>query len=348
MSEEVKTPELTDDILVLNRDVEEYVIQSSAKRCAGLEHDDKYDILQFVHFSDTHRDLRNWNRVIRYVNHYSKYISFALHTGDYVGHNQDVYVDMYGKCDPCEKVIYNCVGNHDTYASDMSLADKAVTKSMIFSKTDDWDVVFCDCESSMTYYKDFPKSNIRLIVLDIYYTIEPQRQWLKKVLDDALEKGMFVITASHEPTGLIENTFDVTFHTLNDFNDAYRREFPDWVEPEYDFYDRPLFEKVIAEFVEKGGTHICHLAGDHHHDKFGLSKLGLLNSVVPCTLCWGGWCDGTRVDGTKSQDCFNVVSIDPNLGLLKIVRVGDNVDHYLRSRTVLCFDYINRKVISNF
>ena len=348
MSEEIKPAELTDDILVLNRDVEHLVIQSGAKRCPGLEFDDKYDILQFVLFSDTHRDLRNWNRVIRYINHYSKYISFALHAGDYVGHNQDVYVDMYGQCDPCEKVIYNCVGNHDTYASDMSKADKAVTKSLIFPKTDDWDVEYCDCEASMTYYKDFPQANVRMIVLDIYYSIEQQQKWLAEVLEDARQKGLCVFTVSHEPTGYIEDTFHSNFYSVNNYNDNNRGYYPDFVEPEYDFFNRPLFEKVIADFVAKGGIHICHFAGDHHHDVFGTSKLGLVNSVVPCTYCWNGWSDGNRIPGTRTQDCFNVVSIDTNTGLFKIVRIGDNVDFCLRSRTALCFDYINKKVISSF
>ena len=63
MRKEIKTPELTDDILVLNRDLEHLVIYAGAKRCAGLEFDDKYDILQFVLFSDTHLDRFNVIRI---------------------------------------------------------------------------------------------------------------------------------------------------------------------------------------------------------------------------------------------------------------------------------------------
>ena len=348
MADEIKSTELTDDILLLNRDVEHLVIQAGAKRCPGLGFDDKYDILQFVHFSDIHYRTANWNRVIRYINHYSDYFDFALHSGDFVGHNQDFYVDLYNEGDPCKKVIYNCVGNHDTYATDMSLADKAVTKSLIFTKTDDWDVVYCDCEASMTYYKDFPKANVRMIVLDIYYSIPEQQQWLAEVLEDARQKGLCVFTVSHEPTGYIQDTFHSNFYSMNNFNANHQKEFPGFVEPEYDYFNRPLFEKVIADFIAKGGIHICHLAGDHHHDGFGTSKLGVVNSIVPCAMCLRNWCDGNRVFGTKTQDCFNVVSIDTNLGLFKIVRVGDNFDNHLRSRTALCFDYINKKVISSF
>jgi len=337
-----------DDILLMNRDVEHLMIQAGAKRCRGLEYDDKYDVLQFVHFSDVHRELMNWNRIVRYINHYSEYLSFALHTGDYVGHNLDAYIDLYGKGDLCEKTIYNCVGNHDTYASDMSFSDKSAVKKLLFSNTDGWDVQFCSCEESMTYYKDFPGANVRMIVLDVYYSIEEQQKWLKKVLDDALEKGLHVITAAHEPTGYIEDSFNSNFYPIDDYNGYDKKNIPGFAEPEYDYFERPLFEKVIADFVDNGGIHICHLAGHYHVDIFGTSKLGLVNSVVPNTRLTDGWCDGKRIEGTRTQDCFNVVSIDANLGLFKIVRVGNNIDHYLRSRKALCFDYINKKVISSF
>lgn len=69
----------------------------------------------------------------------------------------------------------------------------------------------------MTYYKDFPESNIRLIVLDLYYDIEIQGEWLKNILEEAKEKGLCVITATHEPTAEVFNTFDVTFHAKNDY-----------------------------------------------------------------------------------------------------------------------------------
>ena len=55
--------------------------------------------------------------------------------------------------------------------------------------------------------------------------------------------------------------------------------------------------------------------------------------------------DSRRVKGTKSYDCFNVVGVDTDLGLLKLIRVDNNVDHYMREKKELCFDYINKKVI---
>ena len=345
--------ELTNDIILLNRDVEHLLVQAGATRTKFLGHDDKYEVLQFVHFSDVHRRLEMWNRTVQYINHYQDYISFALHTGDYCGATRNLYTDLYTEGDTCNRTIYNCVGNHDTFNEDMSRGDQATTQDLLFRHTENWNANFCDCANPTAYYTDFPQANVRMIVLDVYYSIDEQRKWLANVLEDALQKGLCVITASHETTALVENTYNCTFHTLNDFNqmrinEVTRRNDGVYNEPEFGFVDRPLFEETICAFKEKGGTHICHLAGHSHHDYFGLTKAGVLNSVVPSSCAWDGWCDGKRVRGTKTYDCFNIVSIDANIGLLKIVRVGDNLDHYLRKRTALCYDYINKKVISNF
>ena len=74
---------------------------------------------------------------------------------------------------------------------------------------------------------------------------------------------------------------------------------------------------------------------------------GVLNVAVECASDWAGWSDGKRVRGTRTFDCFNVVSVDANRGILKLVRVGDNADYFLRIRRTLCYDYLQNKVIFN-
>ena len=335
--------ELTDNIIELNRDVEPYVIQASATRTkffreyAPEKVQDQFEPLGFVHFADVHNVLDLWNRIVEYINHYSDYVTFALHTGDYCGNSQAAYTDFYNQGIPCVRPILNCVGNHDTVETKFSkeLQPKEITHSMLFNKTDGWDVTYLDCPHSMTYYKDFPKSNLRLIVLDMYYDVPLQKEWLRKTLAEAKELGLHVITAAHELSDNIVKTFDVTFHTANDYVGLLGNE------------ARPFFEPEIAEFIQNGGTHICHLLGHHHHDLFGLTQAGVLNVGVPCATNWPFWCDGKRIKGTRTYDCFNYVAIDPNLGHLKLVRIGDNLDHYLRLKRSLCFDYINHRVISN-
>lgn len=329
------------DIIELNKDVEPLLIQASATRTAFFKQkfDDKFKPLRFVHFSDIHAVLDLWNRIVDYINYYSEYIDFAIHTGDYCGAHQGIYVDLYKTGNPCKRSIYNCVGNHDTVMvtgnESFKNTKESVYKLLFESCNCMDDLAFLKCDHSMTYYKDFLESNVRLIVLDCYYDIDKQCTWLKGLLDDAREKGLCVITAMHERSDYVNDSYGVTFHTKNDYLSLEGRG------------NKSPFEPIIAKFIAQGGCHICNLVGHEHHDMFGLTDAGVLNVAVESATNWDGWCDGKRVKGTRTYDCFNVVSVDANMGLLKIVRVGDNRDIFLRSQRSLCFDYVNKKVIYN-
>ncbi len=329
------------DVITLNRDVESYMIQAGAgysKSHGRYPERFKYAPLRFVHFSDVHRVKSAWNRVVDYVNHYSDYISFALHTGDYCGASQEQYVDLYSEGKKCIRPIYNCVGNHDCLLHmkrgedgkwDIPCADKERTHTLLFNYTDDWDVNWCDVEYPNSYYKDFTDSNIRMIVIDNYYDLEVQVEWLRGLLSDAIEKGLHVMSAFHVPSGHITKSVDTAFNSLNIWG-----------------FNRTVFDEIISEFISAGGIFIAHFAGDHHHDVMGYTDGGVLNVVVESATPYAGWLDSIRSAGTRTIDAFNVVGVDTNLGLLKIVRIGDNCDQYMRRKTVLCYDYINKKKIS--
>ena len=57
--------------------------------------------------------------------------------------------------------------------------------------------------------------------------------------------------------------------------------------------------------------------------------------------------DSRRGKGTRSAECFNVVAVDTDLGLLKLIRIGDNVDHYMHKKAALCFDDLHQRMIWN-
>ena len=321
-------------IVELHKDVEPFIIQGTAMR-PELGFRDLFKPLQFIHFSDIHAILVLWNRIVEYLNYYNNYISFGLHTGDFCGGSQAQYVDLYNTGILSEKPILNCVGNHDTVSPDGTFkTDKKTVHGLLFNKIDNWNVEFMPGDFSMTYCKDFPESNIRLIVVNLYYDIEEQKVWIKEKLDDALIKGYHVVTASHTATAGITKKENVTFHSLTDYGSL-------------DGYHKVFLEDLLIDFKKAGGVHVVNLAGHYHHDLFGHTDGGILNSPVECATAWNGWCDSKRVKNTKTYDCFNVVSIDTVSHLLKIVRVGDNADYFLRIKRTLCYDYIKNKLIFN-
>lgn len=342
--------EINCNIVELNKDVEPFVIQASRTRAPHYFkniYGDKFKPLTFVHSADMHNAKQMWDRMVQYINYYKDYISFGLHTGDYCGGIQELNTDMYEECTPCERTIYNCMGNHDAVSNDewSHPADKKKSYDITFKHANEWDVNFADCEYPMSYYKDFEESNIRMIVLDLYYDVWGTRLWLGKVLEDAKEKGLNVITAMHEPTDYIVESFGVYYHHADDYEMAQKMGEIKRTDGAFDHRGRVLFEDIIADFIERGGNYICNFAGHDHIDSFGLTEKGVLNVVVQNGTDWDELGDSRRVEGTKSYDCFNVVGIDTEIGVLKIIRIGDNVDHLMRKKSVLCFDYKNRKVV---
>lgn len=342
---------MTDSIIELNRCVEPFILQANQPRsrhCFAKLMGDTAAPLAFVHLSDIHNRPDLWDRMVQYVNHYGDYISFALHTGDYCGGNNGLYTDMYTACSPCVHPVYNCPGNHDCVTPDNVCShpcDKSTVHGLLYNHTENWDVRFMDCPHSMSYYRDFPDSNIRLIVLDLYYDIWPARAWLRNLLAEALEKGLHVITAMHEPTDYIVDSMGVLYHHMDDYETVNKESELNRTDGAFDHRGRVTFEDIIAAFIRDGGRCVCNLAGHDHIDSFGYTNAGVLNVVVQNGTDWDVLGDARRVKGTKSYDCFNVVGVDTDLGLLKIIRVGCNVDHFMREKNVLCFDYVRKKVI---
>ena len=321
-------------IVALNRDREPFVLQSAAgrTRLAGGGHEP----LQFVHFSDIHGVRELWDRVVDYVNAYCEEIAFALHTGDFCGDSQDEYIDFYREGRPCLRPILNCVGNHDTIAgSDWHAVPKRAAWEKLFASAGDFGAAFAPLEHSMSYYRDFPASAVRLIVLDLYYDVEAQAAWLRETLLDAAEKGLSVLTAMHEATGPLKRCLRTGFSSLRDFG------------ADGGTAGRARFEEEICRFREAGGRYVCNLAGHYHADRFGYTEAGVLNVAVECATDWAGWCDGYRTRGTRAYDCFNVVCVDADEGLLKLVRIGDCADRWLRAKTALCYDYRNGRLLSD-
>lgn len=324
------------DILYLNKDIEPNIIQASSNR--SLFFNDTKKVLTFIHLSDVHRLQDLWDRMIKFANYYNKYIKFAIHTGDYVGASQQEYSDLYDNGIEHSVPIYNVIGNHDVYVSypDKTISAKSIAYNYTFNHKDNWNATFMDGNYSMTYYVDFVEENTRLIVLDNYYDQDAQVIWLTDVLNSAKSLGYHVITAMHEVSNPIVTKLNTSFQTITNFESKGGNQ------------STSPFDIVIANFKASGGVHICNLVGHEHSDMIGFTKNGVLNVVVECAAYGTNWNDGRRIAGTRTYDCFNIVSVDTNTNLLKITRVGDNVDLYMRHKTALCYDYKNKSIISSY
>ena len=105
---------------------------------------------------------------------------------------------------------------------------------------------------------------------------------------------------------------------------------------------------IVQSWVDKGGKFVAWISGHCHSDLMFYSEKypGLLCVAVDQAgnLRGNGFSD--RPDGAESRFCANYYSIDTQNGLFKIVRLGGlKRDRFLVEKDVLCYDYINRKVV---
>ena len=318
------------EIVELNSDIQNALIQSTAKKKT-----DEKEVFTIMHITDIHGNQELFNRLVEFSNYYCSNINMLLHTGDYVYKAQEDFIDLMSNAEINNVLFYNVVGNHDQYVSDAnrSQAGKAFTyEKVIKATTRDWQGIkatYMSGDYSMTYYKDFSNSKIRLVILDDYYNITEQAEWLRNVLKQARTNGYHVITAKHSKTNSIEKRISC-FNSKDTYTSKYDT----------------TFENVIKEFIDAGGVHICNLCGHEHIDEAGYTANGILNIVAECATDDVYWQNCKREKGTKSYDCFNIVSVDTNQGLIKIVRVGDDNDIYMRKKLYTCIDYINKTVIA--
>ena len=168
-------------------------------------------------------------------------------------------------------------------------------------------------------------------------TVQAQLQWFTGVLTDAKEKGLSVVAAKHYPFNVVQDKDKNTFNSLD-----------------YSSYDGNSkssmkgFLDAIESYISSGGEFICWLNGDSHYDFQGLitdypNQYAIAFENAGCSSTWN---DSVRIEGTKSQDSFNFVTFDTNTKLIKVVRVGNNSDRYLRHKNYICYDYKNKKIIT--
>lgn len=304
----------------------------------------KYSVLSFIHCSDIHMRHNPFTRIGRFASLFEGYLDFCIHTGDFCMSSIITYKDLYNNLPKLNIPFLNCTGNHDTFIDDHNpkvegSAEKSTVKQLIFNHSDEWDVTFSNSQNSLCYYKDFPDSHVRLIVVDIYYSVAEETEWFENILNDAKTKGYHVITAMHESSEISD--LGSTFFPIKSDEEHYNSTFG-----MRERYCGP-YEKKIKEFKESGGVHVINLVGHEHHDRFGKNKNEILTMLVDTAAPSPTWSDVSSRE-LKYYDNFNVCGVDVNAGIIKFIKIGATTNYNLRPRNVLTYDYINDKIIANY
>ncbi|MCH5182953.1 MAG: metallophosphatase family protein, partial [Oscillospiraceae bacterium] len=291
--------------------------------------------ITFLHTSDVHAYADNLERLLAFADNYAGYIDDILHTGDSVnGEYADgfaFWTDTAGS-----DRILNVIGNHDSAVKSASGTwtwdgiSAAQCYGTFLAPIASWGAVYTP--NLCYYYKDYAGSKLRLIVLDDMHWDAAQDAWLTKTLDDAKSKGYHVVCAKHYANGTVSQKVDGC-----SFSDA-----------ELNAYGAAHGAENVETFLNNGGRFVCWLVGHYHGCDFGFNsaypKQPIL--VAPSASVKRAPCSMERIEGTRSQDAFYLVTIDTDNAWLKVVMIGANRDRLLRSRKTMTYDYGNRKLLS--
>jgi hypothetical protein len=305
-----------------------------------------------LHFSDIHGDEPNTTRIVQFLNNYKQYIDDALCTGDII---KNLFSDSLAFWENAEAGgILSCVGNHEYYNGETTtpyykqIAQKQVYDKFLAPYIEDWGVTQPeDAEENGLnyYYKDYDASKVRLIVLDNFRVDEAQLSWFEGVLADAITNNLHVVAATHIGNPIGMDTYDNPFTSLRENNPSSAN---GWV-----FEATELLYAKVDDFIVNNGVFVGWLMGHRHSDVIGVphdhpNQLVIHVATGSCGSAWdiipkGDNCD--RTPGSKSQDCFNIYSIDTYYKMIRIHRIGCDVDRDFRHIGNLCYDYENHRVI---
>ncbi len=321
--------------------------------------------LTLLQFSDLHGDAENLGRIVTFLDAYQAFIEDAIHTGDAVYCYWD-NPNEFGNVPGAERIL-NVVGNHDCWKGhkvwaesprpydatqseayellftgenreDPLVAHWGVTQPAGFDNPDSphW----CACY----YYKDYPEQGIRLIVLDCMHYTPVQAGWFAATLADARARGMAVVAAQHYPaqSGLDAipggwSDRDEVLNAVPDPGDAQMERMPDGA------------FSTVDGFIEAGGTFVCWLSGHTHLDFIGHvpGHRRQLQIIADKSGEGDAYMQEDRTRGSRFQDAFNLVTINPSRGILVVDRIGCDRDQYMRSKTTFCYDYLRGEVLVN-
>ena len=323
------------------------------------------DILTILHFSDIHGNSNNLARIAGFAEQYSDFIDVVVSSGDQVSGS---YGDDFSFWDNNEYAKNNflfCMGNHDEGCSEsvpaedrepctgwswntwVSTSDATFARyyaNKINTVGTVWeDVQFHYHESNpyCYFYKDMISMKdestayykIRLVFIDIGHQTTEQHDWFVDTLDNARTNGLSVIVISHFEGGK-HDSVPTPFCSR------------EWgtQSSNYPFAE---YKNSVSDFITAGGEFICWLTGHTHDDDFGRlhDDTRQVDSNISTASDFNRSGDHIAKTGLRSQDCFNIMGIDPVDKIIKIMRVGRNYDRYMQNKDTMCYDYINGKLL---
>ena len=309
----------------------------------------KNSTTNILFFSDVHAAQNNVQRIVDYANENADMLSCVINGGDTVLNDASEGISWYNDIVDTSVVdMLMAVGNHDVWANTDHdklpaadvytnyIAPIAAKVSNLVQPTGAASAGKC------YYYKDY--NAVRVVVLNAMYGVESvqywdndEATWLTNILADAKTNNKHVLIVNHMP-----------------FKEADRVVNHESQWTSYDVYGTagvylvPEAVTIVQTFIGGGGIFVGWLTGHTHRD----TVMRHSNGQWMFTISTAHYPDANfHVDGFgfstamsssmlyPTYDCFNVIGIDTANKILKMTRVGWNMDSAMKKRTAYAFNY---------
>lgn len=333
-------------------------------RGSGTWNDYSVDnLFMIAHISDLHGDPTRYDRFLKFADDYSEYIDVAVVTGDLVDTPNSTQFGAMTAKETYDIDLLKTVGNHEKVFQNTS-------------KTNDQIYALWNQETNTEktyYYKDYEDYDLRIIAINPYDTdangtdshyTQTQLDWFVSALQGAITNEYGVIVLRHnfdgQKTTQNSNGFYQRWYQwsqvfsglkcsgtpIEDIIDAFKN--GTTLTQTYTYSDGVDSVSVNASF-ESQGEFIAYICGHYHADLVGYSPkyddqlyLCVANGCLISDYRDGHWsavCDMPRKLNTVTEDLFNLYSIDRANNLVKVMRVGADVNDRLEERKTAIFEY---------
>ncbi len=327
----------------------------SAKKKAWINGALQSSPLVFAQISDCHADATNVSRAIAYLKQFENFIDFYVNTGD---NALDQYSDgnsWYSGISGVSKFLYT-IGNHDTASRSGSWYDWTAHVGVdaynryLAPYISSWGVTQptgAATNGYCYYYKDFSTQSIRAIFLDMMNFDSTQDSWLVSTLESARQSGLSVMIVAHFP-GREYTRIACRYSSLSpnySGDDAINYASPTSVIPNATLH--------VQDFIDAGGTFIGWFVGHTHLDIIGKvdDYPDQIVFSVDTARCYNSYnstnADYNSIRGTKNEDGFAVISINVDLHIVKIFKVGRNFDVNGVHKDSFCINYLTGEILSD-
>lgn len=323
------------------------------------------DLFCLAHGSDFHYDTARYGRFRNFVDGVSL-IDAAVVSGDLTDEGTTAeFTAMMAVTGT--KVPLQVIGNHERWG-DKSLADIA---SGLGISAPYYKVDYASKKIRIIVLNEYDTStNTKATAAKDGHWSQTQIDWFISQLDDAITNNYNVLVAMHcveqgssvstdafptpndkgfyQRTNAWKNNYTTVMqhHIIEDIIDAFRN--GGSVSGTYSHSDGTTAITLSHSF-SASGKFIAYIVGHSHVDMTGYSKYKSDQLYLVCpSSCYlgdnnrvkgGNVSDLPRIEGTKSEDCFNVYGIDTINKVVKIVRVGADMNDLMEPREVAYFDY---------